>query len=544
LLKNIIFINAKLLAENILPYFSLTQYLFCMKKIIFCQLLMLITVAASAQLSATLVVNPSTQHDIIHKEIYGMFSEHLGRDIYDGIYVGDTSSIPNKDGIRLDVVKALKDIDLPVLRWPGGCFADDYHWMDGIGPKDKRPSTTNTTWGNVQETDAFGTAEFLELCKMIGCEPYIAGNVGSGTVKEMSQWVEYLNSNQPSSITELRKQNGQDSAWGVSFWGVGNESWGCGGNMTPEYYSDQFRRYASFLKNYPGTPPLKKIASGPNGNDKHWMEVLMKNIPHNMMWGVSLHYYTIATGNWGNKGSATDFGEDQYFGAMERGINMRNVINDQEAVMDQYDPQKKIALVVDEWGIWTNVEPGTNPAFLYQQNSLRDALLAASTLNIFNNHCDRVKMANLAQTVNVLQSVILTKGAQMILTPTYYVFDLYKVHQDATLLPTQMISPDYSYDDKTIPAVNVSASQDSSGVVHISLVNIDPTKYVEVHTALNNISANNISGEILTADHFNDYNSFNDPNKIKPATFNNFKKDNNGLDIKLPPMSVVMVTVK
>jgi alpha-N-arabinofuranosidase len=284
--------------------------------------------------------------------------------------------------------------------------------------------------------------------------------MGSGTVKEMSQWIEYLNSGLESSITKLRKQNGRNEPWRVPFWGVGNESWGCGGNMTPEQYAQLYRRYATFCLNYPGSP-LKRIASGPNGNDTLWMDVLMKNIPLDLMWGVSLHYYTLPTGDWSKKVSATDFGEAKYFNTMKNALAINDMINDQKAVMDRYDPEKKVALVVDEWGVWTDAEPGTNPAFLYQQNSLRDALVAASTLNVFNNHSDRIKMANLAQTVNVLQSLILTKGSQMILTPTYFVFDLFKVHQNATLLPIKLSSPDYVSGNGRIAAVNASASVDS-----------------------------------------------------------------------------------
>jgi alpha-N-arabinofuranosidase len=502
-----------------------------------------ISLSTFSQSSATLFVGSDSLHQTIDKEIYGMFSEHLGRDIYDGIYVGDHSTIPNKDGIRLDIVDALKAIKIPVLRWPGGCFADEYHWMDGIGPKDKRPQTVNTTWGNVTETNSFGTHEFMQLCDLIGSEAYIAGNMGSGTVREMSQWIEYLNSGLESSITKLRKQNGRNEPWRVPFWGVGNESWGCGGNMTPEQYAQLYRRYASFCLNYPGSP-LKKIASGPNGNDTHWMDVLMKNIPLNMMWGVSLHYYTLPTGDWGKKGSATDLGETEYFNTMKNALAINDMINDQEAVMDRYDPEKKVALVVDEWGVWTDVEPGTNPAFLYQQNSLRDALVAASTLNIFNNHSDRIKMANLAQTVNVLQSLILTKGSQMVLTPTYFVFDLYKVHQNATLLPVRLSSPDYVSGDQRIAAVNASASVDSMGVIHISLVNLDPSKTVTVRTSFAGRSWNKINGTVLTSGKVNDVNSFDNPGKVKLKNFTGFSKEKDNLTVQLPPKSVVVLELK
>lgn len=313
--------------------------------------------------------------------------------------------------------------------------------------------------------------------------------------------------------------------------------------MTPEHYSDLYRRYASFCDNYPGAP-LKKIASGPNGNDTHWMEVLMKDIPHHLMWGVSLHYYTIPTGDWGHKGSATQFGENEYFSTIKRALYIKDIINDQEAIMDRYDPKKRVALVVDEWGVWTDVEPGTNPAFLYQQNSLRDALTAASTLNIFNNHCDRIKMANLAQTVNVLQSLALTKGKQMVLTPTYYVFDLYQVHQDATLLPIKLISPDYIMGDQKIPAVNASASRDSTGAIHISFVNLDPSKTITVRTSFSGADWDHINGQVLTSAHFNDYNSFENPDKVTAKPFSDAKKEGDELVVNLPPLSVVVLELR
>lgn len=503
----------------------------------------LAAVPGFSQSSATMYVGGGEGQPQISRDIYGMFSEHLGRDIYDGFWVGENSKIPNKDGIRLDLVRAFKKIHIPVLRWPGGCFADEYHWMDGIGPKSKRPKTVNTNWGMVTEDNSFGTAEFMELCGMLGSQAYIAGNMGSGTVQEMSQWIEYLNSAQQSAITDMRKANGHPDPWRVPFWGVGNESWGCGGNMTPEHYSDMYRRYATFCKNYPGAP-LKKIASGPNGNDTHWMDVLMKNIPQNEMWGVSLHYYTLPTGNWNHKGSATQFGEKEYFSTLQRALHMNQVLNDQEAVMDRYDPKKKVALVVDEWGVWTDAEPGTNPAFLYQQNSLRDALAAASTLNIFNNHCDRVKMANLAQTVNVLQSLALTKGSQMLLTPTYYVFDMYQVHQDATLLPVKLVSPDYAVGDQHFAAVNASASRDSAGVVHITFVNLDPTKSITVHTSLGDLSWTQATGQVLTSGHFNDVNTFSDPDKVVLKSFTDAKKQGDELVVSLPSKSVVVLSLR
>src|SRR5574343_998999 len=376
---------------------------------------------------------PAKTSPIISKHIYGHFAEHLGRCIYDGFWVADTMKVPKKDRIRLDVVDALKRIKIPNLRWPGGCFADEYHWRDGIGPRAQRPKMVNTNWGGVTEDYSFGAHEFMELCELLQCEPYIAANVGSGTVEEMAKWVEYFNFDGVSPMANLRKQNGHPKPWKVSMWGVGNESWGCGGNMRPEYYADQYRRYATYARDYAGAP-LKRIASGASDGDYNWTEVMMRQVPLHMMYGLTLHYYTLPSGSWsGSKGSATSFSEEEYFKTMKNGLRMEDYVTKHSAIMDKYDKDKRVALLVDEWGVWTDVEPGTNPGFLYQQNSLRDALLAGTTLNIFNNHADRVRGANLAQSINVLQSVIITKGRQMVLTPTYHVFDLYKVHQEATL---------------------------------------------------------------------------------------------------------------
>lgn len=497
--------------------------------------------ALKAQNETTLTIKPASTQ-IISKHIYGHFSEHLGRCIYDGFWVEENATIPNKGRIRLDIVEALKKIKIPNLRWPGGCFADEYHWRDGIGPRNLRPKMVNTNWGGVTEDNSFGTHEFLELCELLQTAPYIAGNVGSGTVEEMAKWVEYLNFDGVSPMTTIRKENGRTTPWKVSFWGVGNESWGCGGNMTAQFYTDQYRRYATYARDYAGAP-LKRIAAGANAGDYGWTETCMKNIG-TRMWGLTLHYYTLPTGKWNAKGSATNFDESQYFSTMQNCLKMEELVTKHAAIMDKYDPAKKVALVVDEWGIWTDVEPGTNPGFLYQQNSLRDALIAGTTLNIFNNHSDRVKMANLAQTVNVLQALILTEKDKMILTPTYHVFDLFKVHQDANYLPIQFVSPDYSSGDKKIPALNISASQDSSGAIHISLVNLNPNQKINLNTVLDGLNWKTVSGQILSSAKINDVNSFTEPNKIHIAKFNGARKNGNALSVELPAQSVVVLELK
>ena len=496
-----------------------------------------LSIACYGQNTASLTISNDSKQTI-SKHIYGQFAEHLGHGIYGGFWVDKSLPVAKQDRIRLDIVAALKKIKIPNLRWPGGCFADEYHWRDGIGASAQRPRMVNTNWGGVTEDNSFGTHEFLELCGLLGCEPYIAANVGSGTIEEMSKWIEYVNSNSTSTIAQMRKANGHPEPYKVTFWGIGNESWGCGGNMTPDFYADEFKRYAAFAKNYPGTP-LKKIASGPNSEDYNWTEVCMKKIPASLMWGLSLHYYTLPTGNWSHKGSATDFNESEYFQTMANCLKMEEMVTRHSAIMDKYDPAKKVALVVDEWGIWTDPTPGTNPGFLMQQNSLRDALIAATNLNIFNNHCDRVKAAALAQTINVLQCLILTDKEKMLLTPTYHIFDMYKVHQDAKYLSMKLNSPDYEVDGKKIPAVNVSASQDASGKVHISLVNLDMHNNITISTKLKDIQWKNVKGEILTSANVTDINTFQQPNKLRPANFTGARKDGDNLVVVLPAKSAV-----
>ncbi len=486
-----------------------------------------------------IIVNVDLGKYKINKEIYGQFAEHLGHCIYGGFWVGEDSPIPNTRGIRNDVVTALKEISVPVIRWPGGCFADTYHWKDGIGPKNKRPSIINTNWGGVTEDNSFGTHEFLDLCNMLGAEPYICVNVGSGTVQEAADWVEYINSDAKSPMTELRKQNGRDKPWNVKYWAVGNESWGCGGNMSPEYYANQFKRYSTYMR----AGKIYRIASGGTDQDYDWTETILKKTQHykNLIQGYSFHFYTVAHG-WDNKGSATNFNEDDWFGTMQNTLVMENRLEHHIALMDEYDPDNKIGLIADEWGNWYNVEPGTNPGFLYQQNTLRDAVTAALYLNIFNNHARRVKMANIAQTINVLQAMLLTKGDQLVKTPTFYVFKMYKVHQNATLLPINVESDNYTYNGISLPSISASASKDSVGKIHISLSNIDPDKDRSVEIDLRGTKDLTISnGEIINSRNMNDYNDFGKPEKVDIKDFKDFSLQNNILKINLPSKSVVTI---
>ncbi|WP_094546325.1 alpha-N-arabinofuranosidase [Petroclostridium xylanilyticum] len=491
---------------------------------------------------ANMIINADIQKGIINKNIYGHFSEHLGRCIYEGIWVGEDSPIPNTRGIRNDVVEALKNINIPVLRWPGGCFADEYHWKDGVGPKESRKRMINTHWGGVIENNHFGTHEFLELCDMLGCEPYICGNVGSGTVQEMQEWVEYITFDGESPMANWRRQNGRENPWTLKYFGVGNENWGCGGNMRPEYYADVYRRYQTYVRNY-GKNKVYKIACGPNTADYHWTEVLMREAC-SFMDGLSLHYYTVPGDSWHNKGSATNFTEQDWFKTMKKTLFMEELITKHSTIMDRYDPQKRVGLIVDEWGTWYDVEPGTNPGFLYQQNTLRDALVAGINLNIFNNHCDRVQMANIAQTVNVLQAVILTEGEKMVLTPTYHVFEMYKVHQGAILLASVMECEDYEYDGEKISQLSVSASKNSEGKIHITLCNLNPKEVAELNCELRGVNASRISGRVLTAPSMNTHNTFDNPDQVKPADFKAIYMNEKGFFATLLPMSVTVLTIE
>jgi alpha-N-arabinofuranosidase len=503
---------------------------------------LLVALFATAQ--NKIVVNTDLGKEKISRHIYGHFSEHLGRCIYGGYWVGEDSQIPNTNGIRNDVVDALREMGIPNLRWPGGCFADEYHWMDGIGPRDERPTMINTHWGGVTENNHFGTHEFLELCNQLDTEPVICGNLGSGTVKEMSQWVEYLNSDNISPMTDLRKSNGREEPWGVKYWGVGNENWGCGGNMTAEYYANEMKRYSTYTKNY-GDNQLYRVACGPNSADYHWMETLMRDgAPGRSFQGISLHYYTV-THNWRNKGSATDFDESDYFLTMSKTLYMDELLRNHINIMDRYDPRNRVGLIVDEWGNWHDVEPGTNPGFLYQQNTLRDAMVASINLDLFNNYCRRVKMANIAQTVNVLQAMILTKDNEIVKTPSYYVFKMYKVHYDATLLPTDVKSEFYTHEDERIPAISTSASKAEDGTIHITISNIDPNEAQNLTCELRGLENVRFErGEIITGEEVNSYNDFGEAEEVSTAAFNDVQVNGNTLDVNLPAKSIVMLELK
>jgi alpha-N-arabinofuranosidase len=480
----------------------------------------------------------------INRHIYGHFAEHLGRCVYEGIWVGEDSPIPNTRGIRNDVVAALKRINVPNLRWPGGCFADFYDWRDGIG--ENRPVRLNF-WGAVPETNEFGTHEFMDLCEQIGCEAYFGGNVGSGNIREMRDWIEYLTSdNEHSTLAKQRRANGQEKAWSIPFWGIGNENWGCGGNMTPEYYADLYCQFQNFLRNY-SDKPMMKIASGYGGSDTEGdgLAIFMDKITnrrHKVRTdGISIHYYVFMRDTFHHH--ATNFGEKEWFEVIKSGTQIEDVIKKNSAILDQYDPEKRMWLIIDEWGTWYPPVEGLDPAFLWQQNTMRDAVVAALRLHIFQTHADRVQMANIAQTVNVLQAMILTEGEKMLLTPSYHVFDMLKGHQDATVLPMDLQTEEYRQGDAALPSISASASKGANGEILLSLCNLHPTKAISLECSLD-AAISSVKGQILVGDSIQAHNSFDNPNRIEPKDFTGVTiKDSQWFSLEIPAASVVALTL-
>ncbi len=493
--------------------------------------------------AARLVINADLGRDTISRHVYGQFAEHLGRDIYDGVW--SKTGPGGRAGawhLRDDVIAALRRIRVPNVRWPGGCFADYYHWRDGVGPAARRPKLVNTVWGNAVEDNSFGTHEYMELVRRLGTAPWVVGNVGTGAPREMADWWEYLNHPGGSTLADERKANGHAAPFRVRFWGVGNESWGCGGEMTPAYYADLYKRFATFLRPFDDSTRAFRIATGPNVDDYNWTDVVMRDAGR-MIDGLDMHYYTLV-GSWERKGSATAFGEREWFTAMKRALRMDELVTRHAAIMDKYDPAKRVALIVGEWGMWHDVEPGTNPGFLYQQNTLRDALVASATLDVFNRHADRVRGANIAQMVNVLQAMVLTRGAQMVLTPTYHVFDMYTVHHDAVALPLVLEPGRYAFGGDSVPAVSASASRDRRGVVHVTMTNLDPNGARTVEAEVRGAAVAGAAGRVLTAPAITSLNTFEQPDAVRPAPFDGARVAGGRLTVTLPPRSVVVLELR
>lgn len=500
----------------------------------------------------TAVIDLDLPGPTISRHIYGHFAEHLGRCIYGGLWVGEDSPIPNTRGIRDDVVAALRAIRVPNLRWPGGCFADDYHWRDGVGPREQRPRMVNSHWGDVVEDNAFGTHEFMDLCELLDADPYIAGNVGSGTVREMSEWVEYLTRGDDSPMAALRRANGREEPWRVPFWGIGNEAWGCGGSLRAEQFASLARQYATYVRSHNGNQVLR-IAAGANEDDYAWTETLMRSFdclakdrdrPAAPFQAVSLHNYTM-TGTWSQHGSAVDFDHDDWYLTLARAARMEELLVRHSTVMDRYDPYRKVGLVVDEWGTWWDVQEGTNPGFLYQQNTLRDALVASVHFDAFHRHADRVAMANLAQTVNVLQAVLLTDpdtGA-LVRTPTYHVFEMNNAHHDASALTVHLKDvPEVRVSDQDLPVVSASASvRDDTALVSLSNLGTD-----EPLTAVLDLRGRQVTssrGRVLTAATLNAHNTSADPDAVAPRDHRAVRLHPRGLEVDLPAHSYVTVAL-
>ncbi len=496
-----------------------------------------LTTSAQAPLSADLTIRADRPGAKVQRQIFGQFAEHLGYGIYGGVWVGENSKIPNTKGYRNDVLQALRDLKVPVIRWPGGCFADEYNWREGVGPRAKRPIKINTHWGGVTEPNSFGTHEFMDFAELVGAEAYVSGNVGNGSPREMAEWVEYITS-PAGSLADERAANGRKEPWKLPYFGLGNELWGCGGNMRAEYAADVSRRYSTFIK-VPEGVKIMKMASGPSDADYHWTEVMMRDAGRHFD-GIGLHYYTLP-GTWGNKGPAYGFDETAWAKTLAATLRLDDYLTRHRALMDKYDPAKRIWLGVDEWGTWYDPEPGTNRGFLQQQNTLRDAVIAAMNINLFVKHAERVKMANIAQMVNVLQAMIFTKDEKMVLTPTYHVFELFKAYQDSTSLPVELKSPWYNKDAWTLPAVSASAVRDAAGKLHAGLTNADPNRSITVQVQMPGWTGSKVSGRVITAPAMDARNTFENPTALAPAVFSGAELRGGTLRVVLPAKSVVML---
>ncbi len=486
----------------------------------------------------------------IDRNLFGQFAENLGHGLYEGIWVGPDSPIPNTRGIRNDVVTALKALKVPNVRWPGGCFADQYHWRKGIGPAAQRPATLNSAWGGVVDTNAFGTDEFMDFIQQIGSQPYVSVNVGSGTPQEANDWLEYMTAAQPTALEKERAANGHTDAYKVGFLGIGNESWSCGGDMTPDYYVSQLKIYSRFVNN---VNPLQqsqnqmlKIAVGPGFPETEWTEaVMMAWQHHDWSWnidGLSVHWYTVPNG-WPPSTPSTGFGVEDYGKTLKSTLFMEEFLRKQEKVMDKYDPRKKVALAVDEWGAWHAPLPGSNPAFLVQQNSMRDAILASLNLNIFARHADRVRMANIAQMINVLQSMIITDKEKLVLTPTYYIYKMYVPFQDATFIPVAFDAGTYLQGTTSLPRVDALAAKDASGKLWLEITNLDPEKPVDINADITGMQVLSAKGQTLTASQVDSVNTFASPSTVVPKPIS-AGGTNGKLTLTVEPKSVTVISLE
>ena len=481
----------------------------------------------AAQAPAHIEILPGEPIGTINPEIYGHFIEHLGGVIYDGVWVGPDSKIPNEGGIRRSLIDALKAIHAPIVRWPGGCFADSYDWRDGIGAAAERKARTNF-WGGT-DPNSFGTAEFLRFCSLVGTKPYLAANVRSLPARDFYQWVEYCNS--PAGSTAGAKQRGalgHPEPYNVRYWGVGNESWGCGGNFTAEEYAAEFRRFTAWVPRY--EKPLDLIASGASDHQVDWTRKLMRALQDkgqlDSVFGLSVHYYSWnlsggRTTDWNRgKGDALNFNEFEWYEMLAQGSAMDPIIRDHWAVMAESDPQHQIKLIIDEWGAW--YRPGTEvrPGFtISQMLTLRDALLSGLTLDIFHRHADKVAMANVAQLVNCLHSLILATEDKFVLTPVYHVFKMYMSHMGAQAVRTEFGAPPLTYDrvgkPATLPGLSGSASISGKDLT-LTVVNPHTSRTLETEIAVRGATITGGRGQILTHADIHAHNDFQHPDVLRP----------------------------
>jgi alpha-N-arabinofuranosidase len=479
------------------------------------------------------VVRTDVEIGVVKPELHGHFAEHLGSCVYGGLWVGKNSKVPNINGHRKLAVEYLRELGVPVLRWPGGCFADDYHWRDGIGPIAKRPKRVNIHWGGYVEDNSFGTHEFIELCRQIGAEPYLAGNVGSGSPHEMRDWVEYCNYPGGSDLSQERAANGSREPFRVRYWGVGNESWGCGGNMKAEEYAALYRQFSVYLKEFGGTKPFL-IASGPSGADVRWSRGLLDNLQGELPDGLSMHYYE------GGGEESTRFKVAQMNEQLAIFADVEKAILQQRAVLDGYREGRRVGLVLDEWGAWDHIVEADEKRYgaLWQQGTIRTALAAGLGLNLFNRMADKLYMCNIAQIVNVLQSLLLTEGAESdkcVRTTTYHAFALFKAHRGKTAVRADVQNPETF-------GLTVSASMAEKELV-LSLVNPHSETDLRVECSLAGVTAKQGSAGMLHDADLNACNTFEKPNNVVPQKLP-LSIDGSRVQLDLPRMSVATAVVK
>jgi alpha-N-arabinofuranosidase len=507
-------------------------------------LLTLLLFSGAADAETRVRLEDTTPGPTIGKNIYGQFAEHLGRGVYGGIWVGEGSSIPNTRGLRNDVLRALKDLQVPVVRWPGGCYADQYHWRDGIGPKNQRKKTVNASWGGVVEDNAFGTHEFFDLVERLGADAYVSINVGTGSPQEMAEWVEYMTSESNGTLANLRRANGREKPWRVHYLGIGNETWGCGGSMTPEYYTDVYKHYATFLKTPKNNTPVV-VASGGQNRQTNWTQHLLENVKESWtlrLDGISHHYYTLPTGEWARKGSAIGFPEEEWFSTLFRTLEIRGILSSNVRVLNQLDKEKKVGFFLDEWGTWYDSAAGASQSDLFQQNTLRDAVLAALNFNVFHEFADRLRMTNIAQMINVLQAMILTEGDRMLLTPTYHAFHMYRPFQGARNVPAVVRgAPDYRNGGRGIPKISATAARGTDGKLYVALVNTHPREGEQVRIDRSSAILK-ASGRMLTGASLDAHNTFAEPNRVRPTPIE-LTGSKGGVEVALPPRSILVLAL-